>query len=94
MAWLALCVEGQTPLTADHAGRTGLCPLFGTPEIHLTMNQLDALKQFTTVVADTGDFKQLSAFQRDSAQSGARLRTTVASGKRRVRMTDDNSSSA
>ena len=26
------------------------------------MNQLDALKQFTTVVADTGDFKQISAF--------------------------------
>lgn len=26
------------------------------------MNQLDALKQFTTVVADTGDFHQLSAF--------------------------------
>ena len=26
------------------------------------MNQLDALKQFTIVVADTGDFKQISAF--------------------------------
>jgi transaldolase len=26
------------------------------------MNQLDQLKQFTTVVADTGNFKQLSAF--------------------------------
>ena len=26
------------------------------------MNQLDALKQFTTVVADSGDFKQLDAF--------------------------------
>ena len=26
------------------------------------MNQLDALKQFTTVVADTGDFKQLAQF--------------------------------
>ena len=26
------------------------------------MNQLDALKQFTTVVADTGNFKQLAAF--------------------------------
>jgi len=26
------------------------------------MNQLDALKQFTTVVADTGDFKQIAAF--------------------------------
>jgi len=27
-----------------------------------SMNQLDALKQFTTVVADTGDFKQIAAF--------------------------------
>ena len=27
------------------------------------MNQLDALKQFTTVVADTGDFKQMAQFQ-------------------------------
>jgi transaldolase len=27
-----------------------------------TMNQLDQLKQFTTVVADTGNFKQLGAF--------------------------------
>jgi transaldolase len=26
------------------------------------MNQLDALKQFTTVVADTGNFKQLAQF--------------------------------
>jgi transaldolase len=26
------------------------------------MNQLDALKQFTTVVADTGDFRQLGAY--------------------------------
>ncbi|NIM40866.1 MAG: transaldolase [Hydrogenophaga sp.] len=26
------------------------------------MNQLDALKQFTTVVADTGDFRQLAAY--------------------------------
>ncbi len=30
----------------------------------MAMNQLDALKQFTTVVADTGDFRQLSAFRR------------------------------
>ena len=26
-------------------------------------NQLDALKQFTTVVADTGDFLQLAQFR-------------------------------
>ena len=29
------------------------------------MHQLDALKQFTTVVADTGDFRQLAQFIRD-----------------------------
>ena len=33
------------------------------------MNQLDQLKQFTTVVADTGDFKQLAQY----APRGARL---------------------
>jgi transaldolase len=27
------------------------------------MNQLDALKQFTTVVADTGDFKQIGVLR-------------------------------
>ena len=27
------------------------------------MTSLDALKQFTTVVADTGDFKQISQYQ-------------------------------
>jgi transaldolase len=30
--------------------------------LDLLMNQLDQLKQFTTVVADTGNFKQLAAF--------------------------------
>ena len=29
---------------------------------HPTMNQLDQLKQFTTVVADTGDFKQMAQY--------------------------------
>lgn len=29
------------------------------------MKQLDALKQFTTVVADTGDFKQIDAVRLD-----------------------------
>jgi hypothetical protein len=28
------------------------------------MNQLDALKQFTTVVADTGDFRQIARTSR------------------------------
>ena len=27
------------------------------------MNQLDALRQWTTVVADTGDFRQLAQFK-------------------------------
>ena len=37
------------------------------------MNQLDALKQFTTVVADTGDFKQLAQFQPTDATTNPSL---------------------
>ena len=37
------------------------------------MNQLDALKQFTTVVADTGDFKQLGAFKPTDATTNPSL---------------------
>ena len=37
------------------------------------MNQLDALKQFTTVVADTGDFKQLDVFQPQDATTNPSL---------------------
>ncbi|OYU44086.1 MAG: transaldolase, partial [Burkholderiales bacterium PBB4] len=37
------------------------------------MNQLDALKQFTTVVADTGDFKQLGAFKPQDATTNPSL---------------------
>ena len=37
------------------------------------MDQLDALKQFTTVVADTGDFKQLAAFQPQDATTNPSL---------------------
>ncbi|MBX9818042.1 MAG: transaldolase [Burkholderiaceae bacterium] len=37
------------------------------------MNQLDALKQFTTVVADTGDFKQLDAFKPQDATTNPSL---------------------
>ncbi len=39
----------------------------------MTMNQLDALKQFTTVVADTGDFKQLAQFQPQDATTNPSL---------------------
>jgi transaldolase len=37
------------------------------------MNQLDTLKQFTTVVADTGDFKQIEAFQPTDATTNPSL---------------------
>ncbi|MFO1263976.1 MAG: transaldolase [Rhodoferax sp.] len=37
------------------------------------MNQLDALKQFTTVVADTGSFKQLGAFKPQDATTNPSL---------------------
>ena len=37
------------------------------------MNQLEALKAFTTVVADTGDFKELAAFQPQDATTNPSL---------------------
>lgn len=37
------------------------------------MNQLDALKAYTTVVADTGDFKQLGAFKPQDATTNPSL---------------------
>lgn len=37
------------------------------------MNQLDALKQLTTVVADTGDFKQLAQFRPQDATTNPSL---------------------
>lgn len=37
------------------------------------MNQLDALKQFTTVVADTGDFRQLAQFHPQDATTNPSL---------------------
>ena len=37
------------------------------------MNQLDDLKQFTTVVADTGDFRQLAQFQPQDATTNPSL---------------------
>jgi len=37
------------------------------------MNQLDALKQYTTVVADTGDFLQLAQFQPQDATTNPSL---------------------
>jgi transaldolase len=37
------------------------------------MNQLEALKQHTVVVADTGDFKQLGAFKPRDATTNPSL---------------------
>lgn len=37
------------------------------------MNQLDALKQYTTVVADTGDFKQMATYQPRDATTNPSL---------------------
>ena len=37
------------------------------------MNQLDALKQFTTVVADTGDFQQIAQYQPQDATTNPSL---------------------
>ena len=39
----------------------------------MPMTQLDALKKFTTVVADTGDFKQLSQFKPQDATTNPSL---------------------
>lgn len=42
-------------------------------EYTFPMNQLDALKQYTTVVADTGDFKQLGQFKPQDATTNPSL---------------------
>lgn len=43
------------------------------PAHNFAMNQLDALKQFTTVVADTGDFRQLAQFHPRDATTNPSL---------------------
>ena len=40
---------------------------------NMAMNQLEALKKFTTVVADTGDFKQLAQFKPQDATTNPSL---------------------
>src|ERR1700754_1011202 len=40
---------------------------------NVRMNQLDALRQWTTVVADTGDFRQLAQFQPRDATTNPSL---------------------
>ena len=37
------------------------------------MNQLDALRQYTTVVADTGDFRQMAAYRPQDATTNPSL---------------------
>ena len=41
------------------------------------MNQLEALKQYTTVVADTGDFKQLAQYLPQDATTNPSLISRV-----------------
>jgi transaldolase len=47
--------------------------MHAAPQDNYFMNQLDALKQFTTVVADTGDFKQIAAYQPQDATTNPSL---------------------
>jgi hypothetical protein len=51
----------------------GAFPAASGHPIMPAMNQLDALKQFTTVVADTGDFRQLAQFQPQDATTNPSL---------------------
>lgn len=53
------------------------------------MNQLDALKQFTTVVADTGDFREFGAFQpRDATTNPSLILKTVQKAEYRPLLTE------
>ncbi|QDL36369.1 transaldolase [Rhodoferax sediminis] len=53
------------------------------------MNQLDALKQFTTVVADSGDFRQLDAFKpRDATTNPSLILKAVQKAEYRSLLTD------
>jgi transaldolase len=47
--------------------------LSASPPDNGGMNQLDALKQFTTVVADTGDFLQMAEFKPQDATTNPSL---------------------
>ncbi len=53
------------------------------------MNQLDALKQFTTVVADTGDFRQIDAYlPQDATTNPSLILKAVQKPEYRSLMTD------
>lgn len=47
--------------------------LISTPPLPSTMNQLEQLKQFTTVVADTGDFQSIKAYAPQDATTNPSL---------------------
>ncbi len=60
------------PAAQAHAWRRTV--IAGHPSAHNSrMNQLEALKQFTTVVADTGDFRQLAQFHPQDATTNPSL---------------------
>ncbi|MEI7537201.1 MAG: transaldolase [Comamonadaceae bacterium] len=53
------------------------------------MNQLDALKQFTTVVADTGDFRQIDAYlPQDATTNPSLILKAVQTSEYRSLLTD------
>src|SRR5688500_12967592 len=62
LTWLRLCLP--YPLRTLPSLAIALPP---------AMNQLDALKELTTVVADTGDFKQLGAYKPTDATTNPSL---------------------
>ena len=57
----------------SHASTVALAQMLVKKQDNATMNQLAALKQYTTVVADTGDFKQLAQFQPQDATTNPSL---------------------
>ncbi len=59
-------------IMVTHRGQYLTGPSFAA-EYTFHMNQLDALKQFTTVVADTGDFMQLGQFKPQDATTNPSL---------------------
>jgi transaldolase len=64
-----MIIQGDKPHTVADLSLVFNLGLWPVP----LMNQLDALKQFTTVVADTGDFKQLDAFKPQDATTNPSL---------------------
>ena len=77
------CADIHDPLRAH---RVFQLPLPGLPAIThsaMSVNQLDQLKQFTTVVADTGDFESMKVYQPQDATTNPSL-ILQAAGKARI----------